>query len=208
MVWRALWLLPLLLAGAAAGDFAPDGLQGWEAQRFGGRAPTQYRLVDDGADTVLQADCDAAASGLIRRQRVDLTRTPVLSWRWRTQAVFAGLDERVKAGDDFPLRVYVVRDGGWARWRTRALVYVWSSGATAARDWPNPYSANAHVVALRHGAARVGDWVEEARDVRADFATYFGIDADRVDAVAVMSDCDDSGRAVRAWYDALRWHAR
>lgn len=204
-------LAGVLLASAVParteGLFSQSGLAGWEPLQFRGKAPTRYSLVTTDGARVLQADCRASASGLIRRERIDLRRTPLLRWRWRTQAVFAGLDERQKAGDDFPLRVYAVRDGGWARWRTRSIVYVWSNGGQQTPRWPSPYTANAQVVALR-GPDDAGHWVEEVRDVRADFADAFDVDAADVDGVALMSDCDDSGRSARAWYGDIRWAAR
>lgn len=196
------------MPAGASGLFSSDGLDGWEAQLFRNKMPTRYRIVDDHGMSVLRADCNASASGLIRRERVDLNRTPILQWRWRTRALPTGTNEREKSGDDFALRVYVVHDGGWALWRTRSLVYVWSNGESGVGDWPNPYTDNAHVVVVRSGPQQVGEWVEEARDVRADFSTYLGLRYDAIDGVAVMSDCDDSGGQARAWYGDIRWTTR
>lgn len=193
----------LLLAGAVhaePGLFSITGLRGWTPQTFEGKAPTQYR-IENGA---LEARCRAAASGLMWKERLDLSRTPILRWRWRVDGVYAGLDERTRDGDDFPARVYVVRDGGWAIWRTRSLVYVWASRVPAGSDWPSAYTRQAHVVALRSGAAEAGQWREERRDLRADFRRYFGLDLDHADGVALMTDCDDAGSTITAAYGDLR----
>lgn len=199
---RALSALLLALApaaGAAPGLFSATGLQGWLPQAFDGKAATQYRI----AGGVLEARCRASASGLLWKEPIDLAATPVLRWRWRVDRVYAGLDERTRAGDDFPARVYVVRDGGWAPWRTRSLVYVWASEAPQGSDWPSAYARQAHVLALRSGSAEAGQWREERRNVREDFRRYFGLDVARVDGVALMSDCDDAGRAGVAAYGDL-----
>jgi len=129
----------------------------------------------------------------------------VLRWRWKVAQVYSGLRERDKTDDDFPARVYVVLDGGWAPWRTRSLIYVWASAIAPGADWPSAYTPQAHVVALRSGAAGAGRWEEERRDVRADFKRYFGLDLAAVDGVAVMTDCDDAGGAAGAWYGDLRF---
>jgi hypothetical protein len=193
-----------LPALAAPGLFSRSGLSGWEAQTFRNKTPTGYTLVDDnGAGTVLRADCAASASGLIARQPIDLRRTPVLQWRWKVDGVYTGVDERRKSGDDFPARVYVVRDGGWAVWRTRSLVYVWASTAAAGTDFPNAYTGQAHVVVLRSGTADAGRWQAERRDLRADFRRYFDLEVDTLDGLAVMSDCDDAGGSARAWFGDL-----
>jgi hypothetical protein len=154
---------------------------------------------------VLEADCQASASGWIRKGKIDLASTPVLRWRWKVAQVYPGIREREKKGDDFPARVYVVLDAGLAVWRTRSLVYVWASVEPQGSDWPSAYTRQARVVALRSGASGIGSWHEEQRDVRADFKRYFGIDASTADGVAIMTDCDDAGGATRAWYGDVRF---
>lgn len=200
--------LPVAAALAAPGAFSLAGLAGWEAQTFKGKTPTSYELEQDGGVQVLQARCHDSASGYLWREKIDLRQTPVLSWRWRVHTLFKGIREREKSGDDFIARVYVVRDGGWALWRTRSLVYVWSNGGAGAADWPSAYAAQAHVVALRAGADGLGQWREERRDVRADFKTYLGLDVDAIDAVALMTDCDDSHVSGRADYGDIRFGGR
>jgi hypothetical protein len=196
-VTRLLFLL--VLPGLA---FA-QGTGDWEAQGFRGKAATTYSILKEPAGEVVQADCKASASGLIRKDKIDLARTPFLRWRWRIESTYRGINEREKAGDDYPARVYVVLDGGLLAWRTRSLVYVWSSTSPAGADWPNPYTAQAHMVALRSG--NPGVWHEERRDVRADFKRYFGLDVDAIDGVALMTDCDDARGATRAWYADVRF---
>lgn len=188
---------------AAPGLFSVTGLEGWEKQTFSNRKPTKYRITQDSGVQVLEAQCHASASGRSWKERIDLQSTPFLRWRWKVSQVYAGVREREKSGDDLPARVYVLLDGGWAPWRSRTLAYVWASGEPAGSDWPNPYTPHAHMIALRSGAA--GRWHEERRDVRADFKRYFGLDLDAADGVAIMTDCDDSGGATRAWYGDLRF---
>jgi hypothetical protein len=197
-----------LAALGVAGLFSVTGLDGWTEQTFAGKPPTRYRLVRDSGVQVLEADCRASASGWILRRRIDLGSTPVLRWRWKVAQVFSGVREREKGGDDYPARVYVVLNGGAAFWRTRSLVYVWSSSEPQGSDWPSAYTQQAHMVALLSGATDAGRWHEERRDVRADFKRYFGLDASHADGVAVMTDCDDAGGATRAWYGDVRFSER
>jgi hypothetical protein len=202
--------VPGLCAPAAiaqAGLFSATGLDGWTEQTFEGKKPTGYRLIHESGAQVLQADCRASASGWMRKQRIDLERTPVVRWRWKVARVYSDVREREKKGDDFPARVYVVLGSGRALSRTRSLVYVWASAEPQGADWPSAYTKQAHVVALRSGAADAGRWHEERRDVRADFKRYFGIDVTAADGVAIMTDCDDAGGATRAWYGDVRFGA-
>ena len=179
--------------------FSVLAVEGWTEQTFRGKERTAYRM----SGGTIEAECKASASGWIRREKVDLAKTPFLRWTWRIANTYEGIREREKAGDDFPARVYVVLDGGWMPWRTRSLVYVWSSTSAQGSDWPNPYTAQAHHVALRSGSP--GAWQEERRDVRADFKRYFGLDVATLDGVAIMTDCDDAGGSARAWYRDIRF---
>jgi hypothetical protein len=194
-----------LAALGVTGLFSATGLDGWTEQTFAGKQPTRYRLMRDAGVQVLEAECRASASGWILKRKIDLESTPVLRWRWKVEQVYGGVRERQKKGDDFPARVYVVIDGGLAASRTRSLVYVWASWEPQGADWPSGYTRQAHMVALRSGAAGAGQWQDERRDVRADFKRYFGVEANRADGVAVMTDCDDAGGTTRAWYGDVRF---
>lgn len=182
------------------GLFSQSDLSAWEAKTFAGE--TDYRLVDRGDRKVLKATSNGSASGLIKRVHVDLTRTPILVWRWRVDDVFQGQDERSKSGDDYPARIYVIVSGGLFFWRTRSLNYVWSSYQPVSSAWPNPYTANVVMVAAASGTDCLGQWVKQKRDVRRDFRRYFGVDITAVDGVSVMTDTDNtSGHAVAYYGD-------
>ena len=146
------------------------------------------------------ADSNAAASGLVREISIDLSKTPILNWIWKVDSVLAGADERARAGDDYPARVYVVFSGGVMFWRTRAINYVWSNKQPVGSNWPNAFTGNARMVAVESGNSRARQWVSERRDVRADYRHLFGEEPGRVDAVAIMTDTDNTGATATAWY--------
>jgi hypothetical protein len=186
---------------AAALEFTPRDILAWQSESFQGE--TAYTIEGE----ALKARCSNSASGLFLKQRIDLRVTPVIEWSWRVDAVFdASVDEKIKAGDDFPARLYVVREGGIAVWRTRAINYVWASAMPPGSSWPNPFASQAHMVALRSGAPPApGEWVTERRNIREDFRRYHGRDVERIDAVAIMTDCDNRGGTAEAWYGPVRF---
>jgi hypothetical protein len=88
-------------------------------------------------------------------------------------------------------------------WNTMALNYVWASGQPQGAEWPNAYASQARMIAVRSGA---GDgWVTERRDLRADFRRLHGEDVTTIDAVAIMTDCDDRGGSAEAFYGGVRF---
>ena len=66
MLLAALSLSALVSAGAdkiSFGSFSSSGLEGWTTKSFKGE--TDYRIVEDDRQKVLQAKSQAAASGLV-----------------------------------------------------------------------------------------------------------------------------------------------
>lgn len=198
----------LLLSGGVlaqgnvlVGEFSKGQLAGWEPKAFSGK--THYQLVKEGSNTVLKATSNSTASGLGRKIRVDLTKTPVLNWLWRVDNKLEGLNEQSKQGDDYAARVYVILDGGLLVWNTKALNYVWSSNQPRGTTWGNAFlPKNAKMTAVRGSQDKVGGWVREKRNVRADFKRIYGQDITHIDGVALMTDTDNSkGRATAAYGD-------
>ncbi len=183
----------------AIGDFSSGSTTGWQPIKFKGS--TQYRIVRDGPLPVLRATSSGSASGLVHKQRIDLTRTPYLSWRWKIANKIENVHETVRSGDDYAARIYVVVDGGLLFWKTRALNYVWAYGSAAGTIWPNAFAGNnAMMLALRWRDDPVDTWQTEKRNVRADLRQAFGRDIRYIDAVALMTDTDNTGATVTAYY--------
>ena len=188
------------------GDPASDDLSLWQRKSFAGE--TQYAIVSEAGRKAIRAQARASASGLYRELKIDLIETPFLNWSWRIQNVLKDINERSKAGDDFAARVYVVVSGGALFWKTRSLVYVWSSHQPIGQSWPNPYTTNARHIAIRSGPQQQDRWLQEKRNVRADFKQVFGDDIRQIDAIAIMTDTDNSGQHALAWYGPIRFTAQ
>ncbi len=208
-------LLILGLAGELFADsphhylLGPDqaGFADWREKEFVDH--TEYEQVSLDGEQVLKARSQGAASGLFREIEVDLNKTPILTWRWRVDAGPDKLDEESKSGDDFAARLYVVVSDGWFFWQTRTLNYVWSSREVGERSWPNPYAPdNAFMLPLRNGRTEKGQWVTEQRNVQADLKRYLGKHYDNIEAVAIMTDMDDSGSTATAYYGDIYFSAK
>lgn len=181
------------------GSFSSGSLSGWKTKSFAGE--TRYRLVSLNGRTVLEAKAKTSASGLYREIFIDLNRTPYLNWCWQVIEPLSPLPETTKPGDDYAARIYLVKQGGLAFWKTQALNYVWSSSQAQEALWPNAF-AGRKVMML---AVRTGEsgWQCEKRDVRADWQRAFGQALDSIDAVALMTDSDNSKQQTAAYYGDL-----
>ncbi len=188
------------------GRFSQGGLENWEEKEFAGH--TRYRLVeDDTRGWVLKARSDGTASGLVREIEVDLRATPYLNWSWKVEKLPSGGDERTKAGDDYASRVYVIFSVGPWFWDTRALNYVWSAQRQQGATWPNAFTDKACMHAVRSGGDAVGSWVEEKHHVGDDIFRCFGIRPDTIEAIAVMTDSDNTNGSATAYYGDIYFSA-
>lgn len=181
-------------------------LDGWETNRFKGE--TRYEVASLNGQWVLRAESNGSASGLVRKIRVDLLKTPCLNWSWRIENTLGNLNEQRKMGDDYPARVYVIVQDRLALWRLRSINYVWASTSPQGQRWPNAFAGNSVVmIAQRSGPSGIGTWHQEKRNVRADIQQYFGDGITYLDAVALMTDTDNAGGRAVAYYGDIYFSA-
>jgi len=142
-----------------------------------------------------------------------------------------GLDKAdlaTKAGDDFAARVYVFFDvpmeslswGQRLKLRIARLVYgnevpaagicyVWDNRHPQGTSGWNPYTDRVRTVVVESGNERAGRWVEETRDVEADFHAAFGAKVTpRITGIAAGNDTDQTGEEASAWFGDFRLEAR
>ncbi len=187
-------------------NFSSGSLEGWEDKSFEGE--TSYTFINDQGRQVLSATSESSASGKGRKIKIDLTKTPYVNWSWKVDKGLPALDETSKAGDDYAARLYVVKSGGALIWNTKALNYVWSASQTREATWPNAFKPkNAMMLAARGTDDSIGEWVTEKRNVREDFKKLFGVDIKVIDAIAIMTDTDNSKLSASAVYGDIYFTA-
>jgi hypothetical protein len=146
----------------------------------------------------------------------DLSAFPRLVWRWRVDgavddSAIARPDGRIRQGrDDFAakLGVLVQAQGGDD---AHEIAYVWARSLPLETVLyqettiiPLVFKARCARLVVETGEGR-GTWVEEARDLRADFARLVpGKKAGRVLRIHLMTDSDDTGGRVAAAYADIR----
>lgn len=196
---RCLLPSPVWARDVRIGHFSASDLSGWEPKAFSGKTDYGFTRVD--GTVVLRADSRNSASGLVRKIRVDLRKTPFLNWRWRINQHLPVTDETAKSGDDYSARVYVVVDGGILPWRTCAVTYVWSAASEKGAVWANAFAGKSVMMtALRSRQDTVHTWFSEKQNIREDMQRLLGRSVDIIDAVAVMTDTDNHGGRATAFY--------
>jgi len=191
-----------VFAGEILIDDYVDGLSPkWVRKSFEGK--TQYEVTREDNQLCIKATSSASASALYYKKKFDTKDFPVLTWRWKVDHVLSKGDALQKEGDDYAARVYVVFPS-LAFWRTKALNYIWANKLPQGQAVPNPFTANAIMVAVESGPERTGQWVEETRNVFEDYRRYFGKEPPKAGAIAIMTDTDNTGENATAWYGPIR----
>lgn len=209
----------LFSANAAPGGL-PRGWQPWIINRS--KAPTEYRLVRD-ADThrlVLHADADAAASGLRQLLDVDPAKLPVVEWRWRVVDLIIGADNQDRYAEDSPVRLMLFFDGDskalplkerllreTAKLLTgrelpyATLIYIWENRLPVGTVIPNSFTTQIKMLVVGTGSdGRLGQWKAFRRNYVDDYRLAFGAEPDRLIGVGIMTDTDNTGERIEAFY--------
>jgi hypothetical protein len=215
---------PLLMPFSAGRAGAPAP-KGWEVLRLTDRKRlTAYDLVADHGVVVLHAVADASASALAHRTAFDVRAAPMIEWRWRIDRLIEGADNRVAAREDSPVRLMFEFDGDKSKLplRDRAvfmmssaasghelpyatLMYIWANTLPVGTVVPNPHTRRIMMVVAASGPAEVRSWQTLRRNILDDFVRAFGEQPGRLTAVGVLTDTDNTGAQVEAWYGDIQF---
>jgi len=180
-------------------NFSKSDLEGWEDKVFQGT--TSYKLFQLNDEKVLMAESQDSASVFIKELHVDLKKYPYLNWSWRIENRLETKNEKIKSGDDYAARIYVVIDGGILPWRTKAVNYVWANNTEKGETWPNAFAGkSAMMMALRSSKDKLSTLHFEKRNVFDDLKKLFGKEFYFIDAIALMTDTDNSHGQTKAYY--------
>jgi len=184
---------------------------------------SDYEAVRREGRFVLRASSNSSASALVSKERFNVYDYPVISWRWRAEKVYIAGDAGEKAGDDFPLRVYVLfvfdrdRAGWWERMKYGAykgiygeyppdstLNYIFANREHEERVLSSAYTDRAKLIPLRQGPERTGEWLRESRNILRDYRMSFGEDPPPEARLAIMNDSDNTGESSVSYVDWIR----
>ncbi|HEY5673291.1 MAG TPA: DUF3047 domain-containing protein [Malonomonas sp.] len=181
-------------------DFENGLSSSWSTKSFEGK--TIYTIVNDAGGRVLQAVSNSSASGLIFARKIDLTKHPILSWRWKIENIIEQGDARNKSTDDYAARIYITFPH-WYYPKTTSLNYIWANQLPKGENIPSPFTENSRMFAVESGADMVGHWMHIQRNMVEDYRQAFGKEPPRTAILSIMSDTENTRSKARAWYDDI-----
>ncbi|MGF1629830.1 MAG: DUF3047 domain-containing protein [Kiloniellaceae bacterium] len=168
---------------------------------------TDYRVASYQDRLSIRAEGQRSASGLVLPVDFDAEDCPYLEWDWRVERLQEGASLFEKDKDDVAASILVVfgEPGGAAA--TPTLRYVWTTARVPEEtivDSPSQPGVVRSIV-VQGGIESPLAWESERRDLVADYqAAFGGLPEERVKAVALFTDNDQTQEPVVAHYGAAR----
>jgi len=211
-----------LFSAFKPGEPLPPEWASWVMSRFG--SLSRYELVEDGGTTVLRGSAQKdSASGLLHLVDLDPRERPIFSWRWKVMDIAPSQ----ASPDDSPVRIMVSFEGDYGKlpFSDRifydqfrlfngqqlpyaGVMYVWGSRTPRGGVAPNKYTSRIKMIAVESGREKLGQWLQESRNVEEDYRRLFGEEPGRVVSVGLMTEADGSERALEAYYGDIAFRAR
>lgn len=200
-----------------------DGIGIWTHMRYGNHKPTRYiPTLHQGRPAIL-ARSDAGNSTLrMNLAPQDVGAAHRLSFSWFVPALNERADLREADIDDAVVRVILTFDGDRSRMTPRdhmlseiahlvtgeplpfaTLMYVWDHRYPVGSVIPNPHTQRIRKLVVESGPQHLNQWVDVERDIEADYRLVFGEAPGRLTGIGVMSDSNNTGENVHAWFGPL-----
>ena len=216
-------LAPAILAAAAAAPAQTPAIvvedwsrqppghagipEGWDGHGWGS-PKYDLTVITDGADRVLRLRSRGDNSTISKEIRVDVKTHPVLVWHWKMVALPAGGDCRRRALDDEAGQIYVAFPRFPTSMRSRIIGYVWDTTAPAGTIVQSESSRLVTYVVVRSGAADVGRWLTETRNVYEDYMRIYGeAPTETAGAVSVAIDSNDTRTSAESYLGPILFRA-
>ena len=185
-------------------DFSEEELSLLDVRKVrGANNNTVYTVGSNKNGNFLKAVADNAASGLGKKIKIDLNKTPYINITWKIEKDLPGIKENTKKGHDFAARVFAVKKTGATPLSNRAINYVFSSNNKIGFNSPSPYTKKSIDNVLASTKKNINEWVTVKANVKEDFKKFHDLNVNELDGLAIMSDTDNSKMKAIAYYQNI-----
>jgi len=195
----------------------------WTHQQFPGKRASHYSYARlDGRDSV-QVESNAAVSMLRQVLRVEPGDLGRLRFSWKVSALITSADMKDRDVEDSPVRVVLAFEGDRSKFSARdamlselahaltgeplpyaTLMYVWCNDTESGTVLNGNRTGRIRKLVLESGGAKLNQWLEYERDIRADFEKAYGEPPGALVAIGIMTDTDNTRSTATAWYGPIR----
>lgn len=187
-------------------DFTKDEMKILQVKKIKGL--TSYSLNSNDKGNYLKAETQGKASGLGKKIKINLLKTPFLNITWKVEKDLSGIIENTKKGHDYAARVFVIKKTGATALSNRAMNYVFSSNNYINENWPSPYTKKSIDYVLSTTKEHKDEWVTVKVNVKEHFKKYHDLDVKELSGVAIMTDTDNSKIKAIAYYQNIYFSSK
>jgi len=172
---------------------------------------------------VLRAQAKRACTGLKQRLSIDPLTRPLIAWEWRVMQLIEGADNTNRETEDSPVRLLLFFDGDrhglplrdqavfdLAQFATglappyATLMYIWENRQPVGTIIESSYTSQVKMIVAGSGTNMLGGWKKFERNYVDDYRLAFGRAPGRLIGVGILTDSDNTGAIVEAFYGDIR----
>ena len=168
---------------------------------------TIYSVGSNENGNFLKGIADNAASGLGKKTKINLNKTPFINITWKIEKDLPGIKENTKKGHDFAARVFVIKKTGATPLSNRAINYVFSSNNKIGVSSPSPYTKKSIDKVLASTKENLNEWITVKANVKEDFKKFHDLDVNQLDGLAIMVDTDNSKMKAISYFQNIYFSA-
>jgi len=182
-------------------EFTEDEFKTLQVKKVKGQ--TTWALGSNENGNFIKAEAEGKGSGLGKELVIDLAKTPFINITWKVEKDLSGIVENSKKGHDYAARVFVIKKTGSTALSNRAINYVFSSNNSVNDNWPSPYTKKSIDYVLSTTKNGINEWVTVKANVKEHFKKFHNLDVEKLTAVAIMTDTDNSKLKAISYYQNI-----
>jgi hypothetical protein len=169
----------------------------------GSNGKTKYSLGRNENGGFLRAEAMGTASGLGKKVKINLNKTPFINITWKIEKDLKGIDEKSKKGHDYAARVFVVKKTGLTPLSNKAVNYVFSSNNSTNEFWRSPYTKSSIDYVLSTTKDNLNEWVTVKANVKEHFKKLHDLNVEELTGIAIMTDTDQTDIKTISYYQNI-----
>ena len=182
-------------------EFTNEEMKTLQVRKVKGK--TTYTFGSNENGNYLKAEAEGKASGLGKKVKINLIKTPFINITWKVEKNLSGIIENSKKGHDYAARVFVVKKTGVTPLSNKAINYVFSSNNSVGENWPSPYTKKSIDYVLSTTNEHQNEWVTVKANVREHFKNLHDLDVKELNGVVIMTDTDNSKLKAISYYQNI-----
>lgn len=177
--------------------------KGWELKEWKGKG--EIIIENEDGISFIRLKSSKNSFALHKELNFNIKEYPVITWRWKVSRLPEGADVRNSKTDDQAAQLYIVFPKFPSMINSRLIGYIWETSAPAGSVITSKKNSNTKYIVIQSGKERLGEWLEEKRNVYADYKMLFNEEPPLVGKVSVMIDTDNTKSSAESFFSAIRF---